>query len=176
VKKLRIALIVVLALTAVFVVGGLLLPARVQVSRARNLPASREPVYALVASLKNGWPKFSAFSDPQMQSVFSGPESGAGATQKFSGGKSPRGSMTLTAADPASGVAFDIDLEGGVVVRGKIGLEAKASGTRVTWADEIELGNALGGRWMGLLLPKMLGASIDESLERLGAATRVAQK
>src|SRR5205823_12763737 len=83
-----------IALGAIFVLGGLLLPSRVHIERSRMLSAAPQAIYPLLANLRDGWPKWSPFGkahDPDLKETFSGPESGAGATESLSGGSMPAG-------------------------------------------------------------------------------------
>ena len=78
------------------------------------------------------------------------------------------GTQWILASDPAKGVSmklqtgcsmdpFDIHFS----------YTPEGSGTRVTWTDRGTLPAAPHWRWMGLLIPSMLGKSFDKGLASL---------
>ena len=108
-KFLKWLAIVVLALAAVLLVGGYLLPSKFTVVRSTVINAPADKVYALVANPR-GWTRWSAWNkrDPAMQIAYSGPPSGAGAKWDWKSKSQGDGAMTFTAAEPGRRVAFDL--------------------------------------------------------------------
>jgi hypothetical protein len=167
--------LILLALFVLFVGLGLVLPSRVRVERTRMLGATPERLFPLVADLQNGWPQWSDFGkahDPKLVETFSGPPSGAGATDTWTGGSMPPGHMTLTEADPASGVRFVIEMANGAHIAGAISFSSQDSGTSVHWSDDIDLGRGILAGWGGLIIRPMLGRSMETSLARLDQLAR----
>ena len=172
---MRTFLRVAIALVVIFVAGGYLGPNRVRIERSRTLAPRREQLYPLLADLREGWPKWSPFGkahDPELEESFSGPASGAGATQSWTGGSMPPGHLTITRADPSSGVDFRIEMKNGTSIDGKIALSPAARGTLVTWTDEVRMPRGIATGWMALLLRPMLGSSIDAGLDQLEKQAR----
>jgi len=171
----RVAARVLLVATLAFLAGALLLPRRLRVERSRTLDASPARLYPLLADLRGGWPRWSPFGkahDPELVETFSGPQSGAGATESWTGGSTPPGSLVLTRANPASGVEFRLEMQNGTRIEGRIAISPAPPGTRVTWTDEVELGRSFTSGWLGLMLRPMLGSSIDGALQALERAAR----
>ena len=69
-----------LALVAIVLIGGLVLPSTFTVVRSTVVGAPADRVYALVADPR-GWKQWSVWNkrDPAMKITYSGPASGAGA-------------------------------------------------------------------------------------------------
>ena len=162
-----------LALVVIFVLGALLLPARMHAESVRTLNAPAEKLYPLLVNLRDGWPLWSPFGknhDPKLVETFSGPPSGAGAKESWSGGGMQPGSIEIVSADPGR-VKVHIELQGGVVIDADIVLKAEGpQRTQVRWADDVQPGTALGARWMGLMLPRILAPTIDEAFDGLERA------
>ena len=172
---MKIAAGIVLALFLVLCIGALVLPGRVHVERSRTVAAKPEQLYPLLANLREGWPKWSPFGkahDAQLQETFSGPQTGVGATESWTGGSMPPGRLVLTRADPASGVEFRIEMENGVQIAGRIALQPESTATRVTWADDVDLGRGILAGWLGLMLRATLGPSQEKALQQLERAAR----
>jgi len=164
-----------IALAAIFVLGGLLLPSRVHIERTRMLSARPQAIYPLLANLRDGWPKWSPFGkahDPDLKETFTGPQSGAGATESWTGGSMPAGHLTITRADPASGVDFRIEMSNGAKIEGHIAMQPQGPGTRVIWADDADLGHGLLAGWFGLMLRATLGPTEEKALAQLETAAR----
>ena len=166
------ALRVLIALIAIVLAGGFLGPSRVRIERSRTLASAPAQLYPLLADLRSGWPKWSPFGkahDPALQETFSGPAAGAGATESWTSGSMPAGQMTLTRADPASGVDFRIEMENGTRIDGRIAFAEAPRGTRVTWTDDVQLPRGPMTGWMALLLRPMLGSGMETALQQLDA-------
>ena len=84
----------------------------------------------------------------------------------------PPGRLVLTRADPASGVEFRIEMENGVQIAGRIALQPESTATRVTWADDVDLGRGILAGWLGLMLRATLGPSQEKALQQLERAAR----
>lgn len=171
---MKIAGVIVLLLALLLLAGALLLPKRVRVEKSRTMAANTEAIHPLLANLRTGWPRWSPFGkahDPKLQEIFSGPESGAGATESWTGGSVPPGHLTLTRADP-SDVDFCIEMEGGVSVQGRISLLPQGPGTSVTWTDDVDLGGGMAAGLLGVVLRVMLGHSEETAPQQLERAAQ----
>ncbi len=84
----------------------------------------------------------------------------------------PRGRLTITRADPASGVDFLIEMENGTRIEGRIALKPMENGTDVTYADDVDLGGGLAAGWLALILRPMLSSSIEKALTQMDGASR----
>ncbi len=171
--RMRKVLFAILAMIVLLLVGNALLPRRIHIESSRATGAQSKNLYPLLANLKDGWPKWSPFGkahDPDLQETFSGPETGVGATESWTGGSTPPGHLTLTRADPDSGVDFRIEMAGGVSVLGRITLAPQGNGTLVSWSDDVNLGDGFFAGWSGVIIRFLLARSIGTGLTRLDGA------
>ena len=168
-KKLFI-LVVVLVLIAVG--ASFLLPSRYHVERSVSVNARPEALHALVADLRR-WEEWTAWNkdmDPTLHRTFSGAEKGAGAQMTWKGEKSGQGLFTISSADPAKGITYDLDFENGrYKSTGAIRFEAADAATKVTWTNEGDAGANPVKRYFNLLMDKMMGPDFQKGLDRLKA-------
>jgi hypothetical protein len=166
-KKILIAFAALVAL----VLGlGMVLPSTYRVERSTTIQAPSEAVYAFVANLRRwqDWAPWNATKYPGSQWRFGGPEVGAGAVHSWSGEDVGKGTLSLTEADPRTGVAYAMSLEHGrYVMHGRISFAPAESGTRVTWVDEGDLGGNPLMHYLRFLLEARLGGDMEEGLAHL---------
>ena len=168
-KALLVALI---ALVALVIAGGLLIPPRFSVVRSVSIDAPPERVYALVANPR-AWPQWSAWHqrDPAMKIDYSGPATGAGAAWAWHSASEGEGEMTFTAAEPDRRLAFALSFpDFGTTSTGELALAATPAGaTRVTWTLDGDMGASPPLRWMALLADDLVGKDFEAGLGRLKA-------
>ena len=142
--KLHIALMLTLGLAA----GTLTTPNVAQagdeikgwhVEQSVDIMARPEIVYAYVADL-NQWPNWTVWNaemDPTTKWTFTGEPSTVGHTMEWDGKEMGWGRLTLTSADPATGVTYDMWMmkEKNPPGKGTLVFTAIDGGTRVTWTD-----------------------------------------
>ena len=166
-KKLLLGL---LALAVLFVVVGFFLPSRARVERSLNMRTTPDAIFPRVATLSR-WLEWTAWTTnrfPDMQMNFSGPSSGVGAVMMAEGKSSGNGTVTITRAEPAQGIWYDLDFEHGTqLFRGSITFDSVNDGMKVTWAIETDMGWNPFKRWAGLVLDKLMGGDMAEGLARL---------
>ena len=166
-KKLLLGL---LALAVFFIVVGFFLPSRARVERSLNMRTTPDAIFPRVATLTR-WPEWTAWTTnrfPDMQMNFSGPSSGVGAVMMAEGKSSGNGTVTITRADPAKGIRYDLDFEHGTqLFRGSITFDSVNDGMKVTWAIETDMGWNPFKRWAGLVLDKLMGGDMAAGLANL---------
>ncbi|ATB43298.1 hypothetical protein CYFUS_008778 [Cystobacter fuscus] len=166
-KKILIAFASLLGLLLVI---GLLLPTTYRVERSLLILAPPEAVYARVAQPRHWgeWTPWNTERYPGGQWMFGGPELGAGSVRTWEGGPLGRGTLSLSEADPKTGVAYQASLDGGrFSARGRISLASVEGGTQVTWVDEGSLGRSPLRRYLAPFIRSRLGAGIEQGLGRL---------
>ncbi|HEX5746531.1 MAG TPA: SRPBCC family protein [Archangium sp.] len=154
---------------------GLVLPSTFRVERSTTLQAPPEAIYPYVANLERWreWGPWRAEKYPGSQWVFGGPREGVGAVHGWSGGSVGNGTLSLTRADPKTGVAYDMSVENGrYLVHGHIAFAPEGQGTRVTWVDEGDIGRNPFAHYLVPLIRSRLGGYLEEGLA--GLAKRVA--
>jgi len=163
VKKIAVGLV---SVVIVIVLLGMALPSKWQVQRSVITNANPAVIFPLIANLKTGWPRWSAFDaeDPSLQYTYAGPDTGAGASRSWTSKKMGTGTQTITTADPNTGVRFVLMMSNGFKINGEISVQPSAQGTWVAWTDHgVVSWNPL-HRWMARSLDKKMGPMFEKSL------------
>lgn len=174
-RFLKGLLIVIILLIAVFFIGGHFLPDEWMVTRSTSIQAKPEQIYPYVSQFKK-WEKWSPWNsskDASLKFTYSGEDEGVGAKQSWTSDKMGSGWMEITAADPQSGVAYDlgIDMYGHQsTLDGNIQFQPQDEQTTVIWTDHGVAGNSAFNRWMSLLVEPMIGNDLEEALAGLKKA------
>lgn len=167
-KKILIAFATLLGLLLVI---GFALPSKFRVERSTIIQAPPEAIYAYVANLQRWqeWGPWSAKKYPGSQWMFGGPEAGVGAVHSWSGERVGNGTLSLTQADPKTGVAYAMSVEHGrYLLHGRISFAPEGQGTRVTWVDEGDVGGNPLARYLVPFIRSRLGRYFEEGLANLG--------
>ena len=166
----RLLFRVLLTLLILLAVIGFLLPSTAQVERSILIDAAASKIYPHI----NGMRAFHAWSpwsniDPDTRYQFEGPEQGIGSRMAWESGNNQvgRGSQEIVATMLNQQV--DMRLEFGDKGDGKaiFLLEPEGAATRVRWQFSTVFGWDLFGRYVGLMLDSMIGASYKKGLEEL---------
>ena len=157
----------IVTILAALVIGGLVLGAawlystddHWEVRHKITIKAPVEQVYTRLASLK-ALPEWSAWNTdfiPTLESRYSGPDSGVGASEYWSYDGSS-GSTVITAAEPNKRVAYKvIDSSGYFVANGHYELSETANGTQIDWV--------YGGDTGGNLIMKLIMLSVEPQID-----------
>lgn len=168
-KLLRKIALALLALVALFVVVGLVLPRRWHVERSVVIHAPPEQIFPLIASPMK-WQEWSVWTramDPLVKYSYAGVDEGAGAEWSWIGPKMGRGKMRIVASDPKTGVQIDEAIESEQVnAHASFSFSPDGAGTRVVWLDEGTLPPVMGGYFRGMI-EKMLGENFEAGLRKL---------
>ena len=170
-RLLKGVVILLIALVAVLVVGGLLLSPKFDVMRSVLVGAPPERIYPLIANPR-AWAQWSVWSqrDPAMHVDYAGPESGAGAKWAWKSASEGDGEMSFTAAEPDKRVAYALYFpDFGTTSGGEFVLQPEPGGTRVTWSMHGDMGPNPLFHWMALFADGMVGKDFDAGLARLKA-------
>jgi hypothetical protein len=169
---LRKIVLAVLLLPIVLILISLFLPSRFQVEREVVIRAQPAEIFPWINELQR-WPEWTPWNtnrEPSLAYQMTGPASGPGAMQSWTA-RSGNGSIKLLTADPATGVTYELNFnDGRFISRGQIRLEPASPGTndtRVTWTNTGDLGWNPVGRYLGLLMERMMGADLDVGLGNL---------
>lgn len=130
-----------------------------EVHHQTTINAPAEVIYARLASLK-ALPEWSAWNTetiPTLQSRYSGPDAGAGASEYWSYEDSS-GSTIITEAMPYRLIKYKVvDSSGYFVANGHYELTATSTGTEINWA--------YGGDTQGNLIMKLIMLSIEPQID-----------
>jgi len=149
---------------------GFCLPDKYRVERRVLIDAPPTAIFPAINTLKE-WPTWTAWTVeryPDMKVSFSGPAAGVGARYTWEGKSTGHGELQLTRSDPAKGITFDLEFGHGKYISvGTIEMSPEASGTKVTWTNEGELGLNPINRYFGLMMDKMMGPDFQKGLDNL---------
>ena len=166
-KKLLLGLVVIFV---VLILAGWLLPSKQRVERSVIVRGQPQDLFPLIASLKR-WPDWTAWTTnrfPDLTMRFEGPGTGVGATMIAAGKSSGDGTVKITTADPATGIAYTLDFNHGAqIFAGAIYYTKTADSLRVTWTLDAELGANPLKRWAGLGLDVLMGGDMGRGLANL---------
>ncbi len=149
--------------------GGLLLPGEYAVERVVRVDARPEVVWALVSDLRHHalWAPHKA-TDPYMRFVYEGPTTGVGANYAWTSEHSGDGLFRVDSLDEdARDLRFSLSFEYVGDAFGRFLVTDDGAGSVVTWS----LAGAhttLAARWVGLASDAVVGASLEDGLQRLG--------
>ena len=174
--KIKLALMLTLGLAA----GAFVTPAPAQagdqvkgwhVQQTVDIMARPEIVYGYVADL-NQWPSWTVWNaemDPTTKWTFTGDPKTVGHTMEWDGKEMGWGRLTLTSADPATGVNYDMWMmkEKNPPGHGTFVFTAIEGGTQVTWTDEGPLKGF--GKLFKKKINSMLTADFTANLANLKA-------
>jgi len=152
-------------LLALFLLVGLFLPRRVEVSRSTELNQPPDVVFSYLRDLER-WTAWTPWGD--VESRIEGSPVGEGATRTWDDPTFGSGSLTLTEVAAPRRVSYEALVEGGVRFQGLLELQPSGGGSRLTWTESVSWGlNPLLG-WNGLTLGDAQGRQLERSLARLG--------
>lgn len=166
-----------LALIAVVVALGFLLPDKVRVERSVLIDAPRETVFALVGDF-NRWHEWSPWADIDPNTQYSIAGAGLGQTMSWSS-KDPKvgsGAQVITEYDPPAKMKTQLsfgEMGGGVAT---MTLTEENGGTRVAWMLDTRMREGVPLVWkpmstyMGFFMDGMIGKDYEKGLAKLKAA------
>jgi hypothetical protein len=163
IKKIAIASV---AIIGGVVAGGFLAPDHLVVTREAVTTAGPAKIIQL-ASSSDGYQTFNPYkaADPALKITAFGPASGVGAGFNFDG-KDGKGSTTIT-AQTDSRVDYQIKLHGMGAPTQAIQTKVTPQGTHIEWSMRMEFGNNPAMRLMGLMMPAMMGPTLENGLGNL---------
>jgi len=168
-KWLKRVAFAVVAVIALLLVIGLLLPSGFKVQRSVQIAAPASKIYPLVADPRQ-WKQWTVWNrrDPAMQMTYSGAASGVGAKWSWQSKTEGNGQMEFIAAIPNERIDYTLAFpEFGMNSRGQLLLVPEGGGTRVTWTNEGDMGGSPINRYFGLLMDRMVGPDFEGGLTNL---------
>ena len=170
---MKLLLKVLLALIAVFFVGGVFLPAKTRVERHVEIARPANFIYQFFNGFKryNEWSPYVA-KDPAAAYQYSGPETGVGAKMVWQSKILGDGSQTVLETKDNERVVTELIFAGG---GGKAFYQLQPQGdtTSVSWAFESDAGTSflasMPGRWMNLLVEHFVAPDYEVGLANLKA-------
>jgi uncharacterized protein YndB with AHSA1/START domain len=168
-QLLKRLLISLAALIFIIIAVAYMMPNQYGVIRSIKINTSPEKIYPLIATPKE-WQKWSVWNrrDPNMEVLYSGPETGTGAAWDWKSKSEGNGGMKLTKVLTNQVIHYELYFEDmGKPSTGNLSLEADGASTKVTWTMT---GSSEGNLMMKLFVPfidKMVGPDFDSGLQNL---------
>ncbi|TQV88365.1 SRPBCC family protein [Aliikangiella coralliicola] len=155
-------------LIVIFIVVGLFLDNKINITREIEVNATPEQIHVYVGDL-NKWPEWTPWAemDPTMKTIPGDLSSGVGASQSWKG-ESGSGGLKFTESSPTKGIAYDMTFDGDPTVY-IAGMRYKSNGntTTVSWYMTGEMGPIIIGNYFAQLMDTLIGDSFDSGLEKL---------
>lgn len=168
---LRRLFAILLAIVIVVVVVGFFLPRQVTIERSLVIDQPAEVIFEVMQDLRHFefWSPWHA-ANPDAGYRLEGPTAGPGATLVWSDdGGSGAGRLWIVATDPPRRIDLNMELAESEL-DSWFQIEPEGLGQRVSWGMRMEVGTFdLTGRYVGLMLPGLVGRSYSDGLERLAA-------
>ena len=166
-KLLKWVVALVVLVVAGVVVVGLFLPSQYDIERSVTIDAPPQMVFRYLNDLEQ-WKHWEPFSESDVSIVTQRGvvTAGVGATQSWSG-DSGSGSLTFTMADPAKGIAYDLDFDGYDPASAQMLFEGVDGKTVLTWSMQGKVSTPVVGGYFVLLLDAMIGPMYDDGLDNI---------
>lgn len=170
-KSLLIGLVVLVALLGIV---GFLLPDDRHVERSQVIEAPACTIYSQLIDFKrfNEWSPWAAI-DPNTQYTYEGASEGPGAKMSWvSDDKNVgSGSQEIKSVDPYKEVKVFLDFGDQGEANSFYQLTPEGDGTKVTWGFDTSFEGNIIGRYFGLFMDSMVGASFEDGLAKLKTVT-----
>jgi effector-binding domain-containing protein len=165
--KIVVVIVVIVALLAGI---GMLLPRHVYVERSIVIDAPAATVYVLIDGFTqfHKWSPWAAL-DPNAKYSWEGPAYGVGAKQSWVGDPATvgSGSQEIIEVKPYEMVKSHLDFGKQGVATAQFTLVPDATGTKVTWGLDSDMGAGPIGRYFGLMMDRMIGKDYEKGLANL---------
>lgn len=168
-KVIKKAALIIIALVAIYILVSLFLPSKIKIERSNIINSSSDIVFEQINTLKN-WKNWSYWDniDKNMQSTYSGPESGIGAKHCWESANDSvgKGCLTISEIKENQLVVTTLEFEGMGSSVGGWSIKDTANGVLVTTYMQLDMG-LFGRIFPGLLMDKWLGADFEKSIANL---------
>jgi hypothetical protein len=168
-KFLKIVLIILVVIAAVFFAGGQFLPNNYSVSRTTVIKAEDSVVYKNVVDFNNflKWNPWSRM-EPTAWVDITGDAGTPGHFYQWNGKELGKGHMKIQEVKPYKAADFQLTFEEPFKseAQNHFSFEKVAEGTKVTWSMQGQ-SDATVDKWMYLTMDQMIGKDFDSGLQNL---------
>lgn len=165
-KYLKIAAVIFVLITVIFLVAPLFMPTTFKVQKEVVIAASPEVVFEQINTFKK-WENWSPWlqRDSTITNTYTGTENGVGSKMTWKSNKSGEGWMEITESKKPVSIVTTVNIGGHSEFNGIFTLSAVDSGTKVVWINTGHSGYL--GRWFHLLADKAIGDDLQQGLVNL---------
>ncbi len=165
--SLRLTLIIIGAIIFIIMVIPVFLPDEATVEDTTEIKASPEIVFNEVNTLRN-WKSWSPFEDDStMIDKYSGPDKGVGAKRTWTSRHLGNGNMVITKSVPGQLIETKLDFGAPGAAEGRWTFTSKHGETQVEWQLHILRLQYPFGKWLGLIMNKMMTPVLEKGLHDL---------
>ncbi len=165
--SLRLTLLIITSIIVIFMVIPVFLTGNITVEASTEIKAPPKVVYNEVNVLRN-WKRWSPFeTDSTMVNKYEGPAAGTGARRSWTSKHNGNGKIMITKSEPDSLIETKMDFGAPGVAEGRWTFSNEQGKTRVRWQLQIQKLQYPFGRWLGLLLKKMMTPVLENGLSKL---------
>lgn len=166
-KAVKIILVILAAIFAIWLIASALSPSHCHLERSVEINAPASVVFDNVHNLKK-WQQWSYWNElePDARKTYEGPESGVGSKYSWEGKKTGKGSMTIIESVPNETIKTELDFDGKGTAKAGFKFELAGNGTKVTWNFDSDVG-FMQRVFMALVMDKFLGTAYEKGLAKL---------
>lgn len=165
--SIRLTLIIIGAIILLVMAVPVFLPGDVTVEATTEIKASPETVFNQVNMLRN-WKEWSPFEDDStMIDKYSGPDKGVGAKRKWTSRHLGNGNMAIAKSVPWRLIETKLDYGAPGAAEGRWTFSDKHGKTLVKWQLHILRLQYPFGKWLGLVMDKMMTPVLEKGLYNL---------
>jgi uncharacterized protein YndB with AHSA1/START domain len=165
----RRILAMLLVVVILIIVVGLMLPRSITIERSRLIDQPAPIIFEVLNDLRH-FPEWSPWDGEEATPSYrrEGPDAGPGATLIWNeGGGDRAGRLWIVDNDPPRRIDLKMEL-GESEVDSYFLIASDTGEQRVTWGMRVDFSTFdLTGRYVGLMLPALIGPSYEDGLERL---------
>jgi effector-binding domain-containing protein len=167
-RVLKFLGITLLVLIVFLLFIGIFLPDTRQINQSIVMKAKPEVVFRQVNSLKN-WKNWGPFelSDPSMKSVYSGPETGAGAKHTWTSANKGQGSMLILQSEPYKFIQSQLEMGSSGKAFDEWTFTQKGDSVEVNWTVKVHSLSYPFGKYFGAFLGSIMQPMQDKGLKKL---------
>jgi len=167
-KILKWLLIVVLAIVALILIVAAFVPKDRMFTSSVEIEKSPRQIFSQLNSLQN-WDNWSPFleEDPEMTSVYSGPDFGVGNRQEWKSKKSGDGALEIIESINENKVVYALDFGVGQLYQTWFTLDRTPENVSVTWVSKMDNLSYPMGRLMMTLFKSRMENTFQRGLDNL---------
>ncbi len=169
--SLRLTILIIAGIIILLLVIPVFLPDDVTIEASTEIKASPKVVYNEVNVLRN-WKKWSPFeTDSTMANKYEGPAAGIGAKRSWTSKHNGNGNIMITRSEPYHLIETKMNFGAPGAAEGRWTFSNEQGKTQVRWQLHIQKLQYPFGRWLGLLLKKMMMPVLEDGLSKLKSVT-----